>query len=372
MTFKSLESAFRLGVRRTSIYKLQDPTKRIHANFTLISNRFQSTSSQTPEEKPLADSTVIKLLNDDSHWLSQSTKGVGQVVFVNHSLCGAAMLGGLFVGDLYLGLLATLGTFTSTIIARNTHMDQSTLKGGLWSYNGCLVGCATSVFLAPESVLLGVTCTVAGAAASTFVTAALGNALQGRMPQWTYAFNITTLTMLLYAKPFNGTEASTPPTVTMDISTLVSIPFKGISQIYVVDNAWTGAILTGSMAYWYSPKLASHLVMGSAVGSATGFLMGVPIAELTMGLYGFNSALTSAAVAVFFVPTTQSTALSIGGAATTAVLFGALKTVFGECFASPALTLPFCLTMSGCYLLQNTIPGLSLAKNPHSPEKNQA
>jgi urea transporter len=63
------------------------------------------------------------------------------------------------------------------------------------------------------------------------------------------------------------------------------------------------------------------------------------------------------------------TALSVGGAAATAVVFGAMQTVFGATGA-PCLTLPFCLTASGCYLLANVVPGLQLAANPYSPEKN--
>jgi urea transporter len=89
-----------------------------------------------------------------------------------------------------------------------------------------------------------------------------------------------------------------------------------------------------------------------------------------MGLWGFNSALTSLGVGVFFVHSPQAIALSAGGAAATAAVFGAIDSVFGN-FGSPCLTLPFCFTMAGCYLLQDTVAGLKIAKAPHSPEKNE-
>ena len=147
-------------------------------------------------------------------------------------------------------------------------------------------------------------------------------------------------------------------------------PLKGISQIFVVESALSGAVIVGGIAN-YSPMLAMHAVAGSAIGTLVGVVMGAETAELTMGLWGFNSALTSMGVAVFFVNSTPTMLLSAGGAAATASLFGAMKTVFGA-YGAPALTLPFCFTMSACYLLPKQIPSLKLAKNPHSPEKNSA
>jgi urea transporter len=115
--------------------------------------------------------------------------------------------------------------------------------------------------------------------------------------------------------------------------------------------------------------LAAHALCGSAIGTFVGAVTGAELAELTMGLYGFNSALTSMAVGVFFIHSTPTMVLSASGAAATASLFGAMKTVFGA-YGAPALTLPFCFTMSACYVLHKHVPGLALAKNPHSPEKN--
>ena len=106
------------------------------------------------------------------------------------------------------------------------------------------------------------------------------------------------------------------------------------------------------------------------MGTLVGALGGAPLEELTMGLWGFNSCLTSMAVGVFFVHSTPTVLLSAGGAAATASLFGTMKTVFGA-YGSPCLTLPFCVTMSACYLLQRQVPALVLAKAPHSPEKNE-
>ena len=305
-------------------------------------------------------------------------RGVGQVVFVNSPTSGLIILGGLAIGDPYLSALAAAGTISATGAATAASLDEGALKDGLWGYNGCLVGCAAAVFMYPlpesslvmEHVLPGLTATVVGGAATPFVAAALKPAM-GSVPQWTLAFNFVTLTTLLRTQPFAGTLPSTPsPVSTTDQLAEIAMkaPFKGISQIFVVDSTLAGAVLLSGMAL-YSPGLAAHTILGASVGAATGVALGADAADIGMGLWGFNSALTSAAVGVFFCNSPKTVALSAGGAAATAALFGALSSVFGA-WNAPCLTLPFCITMSGCYMLHTIVPGLVLASNPHSPEKN--
>jgi urea transporter len=295
-----------------------------------------------------------------------TARGVGQVIFLNSPTSGAAILGSLALGDPYLAGLAAVGTVAATGAAQV--LDKDALKDGLYGYNGCLVGCATAVFIAPSAVLSGLVTTVVAGAASPFVAAALKPAM-GSVPQWTLSFNFVTLTMLMRLKPF--AEAAPLPAYEGSIANLcMSSPLKGVSQIFVVDSNMTGAALLGSMAM-YSPGLAAHTVMGSAVGALTGYSLGADTSELAMGLWGFNSALTSLGCGVFFVHSPAAMAVSVGGAAATAALFGAMKTIFGSCFAAPCLTLPFCIAMSGCYFLPTAMTSLGYAKSPHSPEKNE-
>jgi urea transporter len=141
-------------------------------------------------------------------------------------------------------------------------------------------------------------------------------------------------------------------------------------------------ILLGTAVY--SPALAAYAIVGSAVGTATGYLaMNAPSTELVSGLWGYNSALTAMGIGVFFQNTTTTTTaapqssqyylLLIGSSSATAVVFGACKYVFGDVLLTPCLTLPFCITMSATWYLgrSKTINGLELAQNPHSPEKNK-
>ena len=316
-----------------------------------------------------------------------SLRGVGQVIFLNSPTSGLIILGGLTIGDPYLAALAAAGTVSATAAANIGGLDKNAIHDGLSGYNGCLVGCAVSVFVSPlpeslqleyplcmTAVVSGLAATVVGGAASPFVAAALKPAV-GSVPQWTLAFNFVTLTMLLRTRPFAGAMPAGPPTPVMSLpsdqllSMVLNAPFKGISQIFVVDSSLSGATLLGGIAL-YSPGLAAHTLLGTTIGATSGAYMGADAGEIGIGLWGFNSALTSIGVGVFFCHSKQTVALSAGGAFATAALFGALKTVFGG-WDAPCLTLPFCVTMSGCYLLKDAIPGLILARNPQSPEKNK-
>lgn len=328
-----------------------------------------SASDSSPKKKEKDLSPKLKSPSKDvvTKFWDATARGVGQVIFLNSPTSGAAILGSLALGDPYLAGLAAVGTVAATGAAQV--LDKDTLKDGLYGYNGCLVGCATAVFIAPSAAFSGLVTTMVAGAASPFVAAAL-KPMMGSVPQWTLGFNFVTLTMLLRLRPFSGADPL--PAYDGSIANLcISSPLKGVSQIFVVDSNLSGAALLGSMAM-YSPGLAAHTVVGSGVGALTGYALGADTSELAMGLWGFNSALTSLACGVFFVHSPAAMAVSVGGAAATAALFGAMKTVFGSAAAAPCLTLPFCIAMSGCYLLPTAnMTGLRYAKSPHSPEKNK-
>jgi len=307
-------------------------------------------------------------------WRDPALKGVGQVIFLNSTKAGAIVLGSLAIGDPYLACLATLGAVTSNGVAKAIQLDKSTMKNGLLAYNGSLMGCISAAFVAPQNAMLGILSTVPGAAMATVVTAALPGALGGKMPQWTFAFNMVALTQLVRVQPLlretpQVAEAEAEA-VTWTMQSVMGAPIVGVAQIFVVENFWTGAGILAGIAT-YSPQLAAHALAGSTIGSLTGLCLGAPVSDVAAGLYGFNSALTSMGVAVFFTNSVPTLILSGCGAAVTAGTHAGFKEVFFTMGGAPCLTLPFCVTMTGCYLLAGRVPGLVLASNPHSPEKNK-
>ncbi|KAL9189186.1 hypothetical protein ACHAXT_011676 [Thalassiosira profunda] len=297
-----------------------------------------------------------------------STRGLGQVIFLNSIDSGRVILGSLALGDPTLAAFAALGTVTATSTAQAIGLDKSAWKDGLWGYNGALVGCAASAF-GPSYLPWVALSTIAGAAATPVISASLKSAMS--IPQWTFSFNIVALTSLLRTKPLlkgaNG-EGEEIATISTGFADVALAPLHGISQIFVVDSAVTGAGILGGI-YLYSPQLAAHALGGSITGSLVGIMLGADLSQVGMGLWGYNSCLTSLAVGTFYVHSRQTMVLSASGAAATGALFGAMQTLFGD-YGAPCLTLPFCFVASACYLLDGHIPGLTLAAEPHSPEKN--
>jgi urea transporter len=331
-------------------------------SFTQTPVRWADDKANNEDATPLPTTT--------QKWTDRVGKGVGQVIFLNDPKAGGILLASLAVGDPILAALAATGTVAATGTAVACKMDTGSLEAGLLAYNGCLVGCAAAGFLVPTMGVVGPTLwTLLLAPASTFVALGLPK-VTGSVPQWTWAFNAVVLSQLLYLKPLASTAAAVEAAAP-SWGALAASPLVGLSQIFVVNSAWTGLGITAAIAT-YSPLLATHAVLGSSLGSLTGILLGAPTDAIAFGLWGYNSALTSMAVGVFVQHTRESWLLSAGGAVATAGVFAGLSTVFGGTLGSPCLTLPFCIVATGCHLLamDNTLPGLALASSPHSPEVN--
>jgi urea transporter len=302
--------------------------------------------------------------------------GTGQVIFLNSPDAGAVILVSLALGDPMVALMAGTGSLVSTVTAHTTMSSSSAneaTKNGLLSYNSCLVGCATAGLLCPGAGLLTILpLTMVGAVVTTYITAV---PMTSPMPQWTIAFNLLTYTTLLALyKPITTTAAATVVVATTSAFDLLVSPLTGLGQIFVVESALTGFGICLAVAR-YSPQLAVHMVLGSAVGGLTGsLLLSADPAAVAAGLWSYNSALTSAGTAVFLRSTSNNHRpmtvwlVSGVGASLTALTYGAVSAVSPV----PCLTIPFCVVMSGIWWLAHgkLVDGVALAPTPHSPERN--
>lgn len=358
---------------------------------------FSSTPAYNREKKddsPPSPLETTPVTNDavppsrDLGALEAATKSMGQVIFLGSPASGGVIFASLALGDPKLAAYAALGTITANTTSKIIGLDKQTWNNGLWGYNGALIGCAASVF-GPAHYPYTVLSTLVGAAATPLVSASLKSVLA--QPQWTWSFNIVALTSLLRTRPLlSGTIEDTVSTSTAEfqdvqklfdtfdasvkamtsgVDPVVLSPLTGVSQIFVVNSPLTGAGIVAATSM-YSPMLALHAVGGCATGSIVGYLLGADISAISDGLWGYNSCLASMAVGVFFVNSPQTMVLSAASAAASAALFGAMGPLFGA-YGAPCLTLPFCTVATASYLLEGHIPGLKLAKNPHSPEMNE-
>ncbi len=139
------------------------------------------------------------------------------------------------------------------------------------------------------------------------------------------------------------------------VAQIIYTLLNGISEVPLVSAPLTGLlIIIGTLIA--SRKAALMMVLGSLIGALMGWVMGVSLGTITLGLLGFNSVLTAMALwSGPFVKTNRATLLlSLAGAAITAVLFLAfdhlLTNIFiqdpatGGGFAIPGFTSSFVFT----------------------------
>jgi urea transporter len=291
-------------------------------------------------------------------------RGVGQVVFMNNPLTGLAILVAMFVHEAWLGFAGVLGLVVSTLAAIVIGMDRGAIRAGLFGFNGVLVGAGMSLFLQPDWDVVVMVWIVVGAFFSTILHAAFASVFLGAwgVPPFTLAFNVMTLLFLVGALNFaNGrvgglvapgdaqvTEGSVSNTLRSaaqaasanNLEGVINAILRGISQLFFANGIASGIIIVAGIAI-ASRIAAVFALVGSTVGMLTGLAVGASGVAIYNGLWGFNSFDAALAVGgVFFVLTWRSGFLAVACAVLTALLFGAIASIFTP-WGLPALTLPF-------------------------------
>lgn len=299
--------------------------------------------------------------------ISYTLRGLSQVIIVNNQVSGLFVVAALYVGGgALLGTLSLVCTFVATALARRLFVDVDSVKNGLAGYNACLVGCAFPVFVQQEwgaaSFFAGIFCAVV----ASIMNLAL---VPSGIPTFTFAFNFTIITYVLFAFESPGPLPDIPPTAW----NVIISPIKGVSQIWVVNSALSGFLILIGVAI-DSLGIACYALGGSIVGCVTGYVFGGDDALLKTlnGIYGFNSCLMACAIAVFYVPSLVSVCFGIVACIFTELLTLGLGQLFDRTIQSPTFTLPFCIVATACHLIlsDGSLKGLHGAISPTSPESN--
>ncbi|WP_435007898.1 urea transporter [Tundrisphaera lichenicola] len=119
----------------------------------------------------------------------------------------------------------------------------------------------------------------------------------------------------------------------------VRAELRGIGQIFFAENALTGFLFVLGIVL-SSPLMAAGLVVGSVIGTVTARVLKFDAAEISAGIYGFNSALVGIAAFFFFKPGPLSLALLVGGC----VLATFLTRLMRRHVPFPTYTTPFIVT----------------------------
>jgi len=122
--------------------------------------------------------------------------------------------------------------------------------------------------------------------------------------------------------------------------------------VFLANNIVAGVlVLVGIMICSRISALAAF--SGSAIGAGVAALVGCNRDAIENGIYGFNSALTLAAMLMFYVPSIGSISVGIIASIITVLIQLALQTSL-EPTGLPAMTLPFCLAALAFIVIQGT------------------
>eukprot|EP00434_Breviolum_minutum_P004307 symbB.v1.2.003796.t3/scaffold192.1/size616647/7 len=331
-------------------------------------------------------------------------RGMGQVVFCNNSMSGVFIATGLMIGDPQTGVMALLGCTSATGMAYLAGLDRAMIRDGLAGYNGALVGCALTIFqpavpfLPPALSALPFSSSALADALLTMVLGGLSAPLAAKLgplmapvPQWTVVFNVIALAVLgsfavakWYTQPPKpvkpAADTSQQRKVVRDLSFLFDHPgmlmadlceaaSSSVAQIFLLPEPMSGLFILAGIGC-YSPAAAGLTFAGAFLGNTSALALGHSYEQVIDGLWGYNAALSSLAVGIFFVPTGLPYAgLVVAGATTSILATIGVKTVLDK-VDLPCLTVPFCGVASACFLLGGRVPGLVRAQAPHSPEMN--
>jgi len=308
-------------------------------------------------------------------------RGVGQICFMNNPITGLLILVGMWIFSPWLGFSAVLGVVVSTAFALLLGIDRVVIRAGLYGFNGALVGAGLATFLEAAWSVRVMGYIVVVAAFSTVLMATLGAILIPylKVPPLTLPFNFATLPFLLTAFAIargevgplveprsltsGGSEVNTTLRAVSDGSAVgaiegaVNAVLRGLSQLFLADSLITGLLILAGILIC-SRIAAGFALLGSALGMATGLILGADGFSVYHGLWSFNSFVSAVAIGgVFYVLTWRSALFAVACAIATAILYAAI-TIFFSPWGLPALTLPFCFGTLAFLIMKELTPKL--------------
>ena len=315
------------------------------------------------------------MVGKSDNFFSTCLRGTSQVFFMDNAVTGALFFAAMAVASYFSGVWATtigaaIGIVVATLTAQILRCDATSIKSGLFGFNGVLVGAALPVFIAVSPLLWFYI--VVGAAFSTVVTLAFSATLTKSwgIPGSTGPFVLVGWLLVAGAYSFGGLHVTgdTPKLASDYVQGIAGIPsavelvqifFRNIAQVFLLDNVYSGAIILAGI-FIASITAGVAVVAGSLIAIIVAILLGADPASVSAGLYGFSPVLTALAVGAIFLKPSVRIAL-YAALATVATVFvqGALDVIMDP-MGLPSFTAPYVLTM---YLF--IAPKKLFAPHPH-------
>ena len=147
------------------------------------------------------------------------------------------------------------------------------------------------------------------------------------------------------------------------IAAFVDAVLRGIGQVMLQNNSYTGVLCLLGMFY-NSVVLGTAVLVGTAASTGAALLLGLDREQLRAGWFGFNGALTAVALLYFFQGDARAWVYVLCAAVVSTVLMAAFLRLLAA-WQLPALTAPFVFTTL-CFVLASARFG-QLRATEHLP-----
>eukprot|EP00979_Chaetoceros_neogracilis_P010891 scaffold2612_cov267-Chaetoceros_neogracile.AAC.84 len=297
-------------------------------------------------------------------FLEWNLRSIGQVFFCNSPGTGLFILTGLFVQSITVATYGTLGLITGNIVAVILGFDRGLISSGLFGYNSVLCGLAIGTFHG-EYDLYPIFATICVSILSVIFFVAMGKLLSiYKSPPLTLPFNVATHMFLIGVSIMRN--VSMTPVGEPALPEFNDAPYqdligprefffgtlRGIGQVFLANDVVCCALILGGIAVC-SRYLAFAAFVGSLLGNGISVLAGADNDMIEQGLCGYNSSLTLAAIALFYVPSFGSFVLGSMAVVFTVLAQFACSILFMP-YGLPVMTVPFCIITLAMILVQGT------------------
>lgn len=274
-------------------------------------------------------------------------RGLGQVIFLNNPVTGIFMLIAAILNDHYLTILGMLGIFASTATAYAFRFPRDAIKGGIFGYNGYLVGTAMGVFLAdyggdwnPILIIPA----IMGGALSSFLSLAMQNIMNNIAGKpsavFTFPFHIITWIWILGSQRW----AYFPSGITPEINNITTpmnrhevyynsvklgqTIFVSIGQVYFFGTVASGVLCF--IGVFIASRIAAIAAFtGACIGVFGAVGLGAVDTEIYSGLWGYDATLAAVCVGgLFFRLSPRVILLAVIASVFSVLLHGAMRSFF--------------------------------------------
>lgn len=226
-------------------------------------------------------------------WMMSCLRSVGQVFFQESALAGLVMLIGIGLNSLEMLGLCVVATVAAVAFAHLMKYPPAHVSQGLYGFNGALVGLAVGLYF--EVSLVSILLMLIGVLISTLLTHLFMTRGGGR--GYTFPFVLTVWGLLLIARACGVSPpiSSEDVYVSEDLDLLPSLSFS-FGQVMFQGKVWLTGILFFIALLVHSRQGAVMALLGAILALGTSLGLGLDVAAINSGLYGYNAILSAMAL----------------------------------------------------------------------------